>query len=276
MRRLILGTGLGFEKEIPIGEQIVRIGHAGWDGIFTDWSETVGLAEYARIAKENGLIYQSVHAPFDKVDKIWEQGEEGDAVKERLIRCVRETAAVGVDMVVMHAIIGFDKYRPTNIGVRRFSEIVQAAEAANVRIALENTEGIVYLDTLLEAFSDSPTVGFCIDTGHEMCYNKSADLIGKYGNQLIATHLNDNMKITEQTITWLDDSHLMPFDGLANWSDIAARLRFAEYQGPLTFELTSKSKPHRATHDRYSTLNFDEFVTLALRKAKKFASMMED
>ena len=109
-----------------------------------------------------------------------------------------------------------------------------------------------------------------------MCYNKSVDLIGKYGNQLIATHLNDNMKITGKTITWLDDAHMMPFDGLGNWRDIAERLRFAEYQGPLTFELTSKSKPHRATHDRYSTLTFDEFVSRALRKAKKFASMVED
>ncbi len=275
MRSLILGTGLGFEKEIPIGEQIVRIKNVGWDGIFTDWNESVGLSEYARIAKENGLIYQSVHAPFDKMDKVWEQGEAGDIEKDRLIRCIRETASIGVDIVVMHAIIGFDKYRPTNIGIQRFIEIVQAAESCGVRIALENTEGNVYLDTLLEAFSDYPTVGFCIDTGHEMCYNKSADLIGKYGNQLIATHLNDNMKITGNTITWLDDAHMLPFDGLANWRDIAARLKFAEYQGPLTFEVTSKSKPHRATHDRYSTLSFDEFVARALRKAKKFAAMMD-
>ena len=60
MKRLILGTGLGFEKEIPIGEQIVRIGNAGWDGIFTHWSETAGIGEYARIAKENGLEISGV------------------------------------------------------------------------------------------------------------------------------------------------------------------------------------------------------------------------
>ena len=276
MRKLILGTGLGFEKEIPIEEQIVRIKNAGWDGIFTEWNENRGNLEYARIAKENGLIYGSVHAPFDKIDQLWEKEGTGDAETERLARCIRETAEIGVEIVVMHTIIGFDKFRPTNIGVSRFHKLVQIAQECGVKIAFENTEGEVYLDTLLEAFSDFENVGFCVDTGHEMCYNQGHDLIGKYGYQLIATHLNDNKKMTGRTITWLDDAHLLPFDGLANWRDIAARLKLAHYEGPLTFEVTSKSKPHRATHDRYSTLNFDEFVSLALRKAKKFASMMED
>lgn len=276
MRQLILGTGLGFEKEIPIEEQIVRIGNAGWGGIFTGWNEDKGLAEYARIAKENGLLYQSVHAPFDKIDKLWDAERSGEVETERLKRCIEETAEAGVGIVVMHAIIGFDKNRPTHIGVKRFAELADLAAQCGVKIALENTEGSVYLDTLLEAFSEHPNVGFCIDTGHEMCYNYGLDMIGKYGNQLIATHLNDNMKITGRSITWLDDAHMLPFDGLANWRDIAARLKFAGYEGPLTFEVTSQSKPHRATHDRYSTLNFDEFVSLALRKARKFASMMED
>ncbi|MBQ8498119.1 MAG: sugar phosphate isomerase/epimerase [Clostridia bacterium] len=276
MRQLILGTGLGYEKEIPIAEQIVRIKNAGWDGIFTEWDEHRGIKEYARIAKENDLVYGSVHAPFDKVDQLWEKDGAGDAETERLARCIRETAEIGVGIVVMHAIIGFDKYRPTNIGVSRFYKLVQTAEEYGVKIAFENTEGSVYLDTLLEAFSDYESVGFCIDTGHEMCYNYGHDLIGKYCNQLIATHLNDNMKVTGRTITWLDDAHMLPFDGRANWHDIAARLKLVGYEGPFTFEVTSKSKPHRATHDRYSTLNFDEFVSLALRKAKKFASMMDD
>ena len=276
MRQLILNTGLGFEKEISIEEQIVRIGNAGWDGFFTEWTENTDLNEYARIAKENGLFYQSVHAPFNKIDKIWDAERAGDTELERQKRCIEETAKAGVEITVMHAIIGFDKNRPTHIGIKRFAELADFAEQCGVKIALENTEGSVYLDILLEAFSDHPNVGFCIDTGHEMCYNYGLDMIGKYGNQLIATHLNDNMKITGKSITWLDDAHMLPFDGLANWRDIAARLQFAEYEGPLTFELTSKSKPHRATHDRYSTLNFDKFVSLALRKARKFASMMED
>lgn len=275
MRHLILGTGLGFENEISTEEQIVRIHNAGWDGIFTGWDESKGIMEYARIAKENGLIYQSVHAPFEKADKLWEADPAGDAEMERQIRCVHDCAEAGVPLIVMHAIIGFDKNRPTNMGVKRFLKIVEEAEACGISIAFENTEGPIYLDTLLEAFSEHKNVGFCIDTGHEMCYNYGLDLIGKYSNQLIATHLNDNMKITGRSITWLDDAHMMPFDGLANWHDIAERLRCAEYKGPLTFELTSKSKPQRMTHDRYSTLNFDEFIALALRKAKKFEAILD-
>lgn len=35
-----------------------------------------------------------------------------------------------------------------------------------------------------------------------MCVNYSHDLITEYGDKLIATHLNDNMKMTGDEITW--------------------------------------------------------------------------
>lgn len=272
MRKLVINGDLGFNKTSD--EMIEAIAKAGWDGIFTGWNENVRSAETAKRIREAGLIYQSVHAPFDKCHYLWEEEEKGDEEFKRLVRCLRDCAEAEVPLVVMHAIIGMQKNSPCDRGIKRFEGLLDEAKSLGIKIAVENTEGECYLEMIMNKLHDHPALGFCIDTGHEMCYNYSRDLINKYGDKLIATHLNDNMKITGEEITWLDDSHLMPFDGLADWQNIADRLNNVGYAGPLTFELTSLGKPGRNTHAIYDNLDADGFLALALEKAKKFRTMI--
>lgn len=274
MRKLVLGTGMGF-SELSELEQIPLIKKAGWDGVFTNWCEEDGNRSFRAAIDREGLIYQSVHAPFKYCGKMWEEGEDGDAEVERQIRCLRDCAAVDVNLVVMHTIIGFDKFTPNELGVERFGKIFDAAKQYGVTVALENTEGEVYLEALMKAYRDHPSVRFCIDTGHEMCYNESRDMITKYGDRLVCTHINDNMKVTGDHITWHDDAHLLPFDGLADWEGVARRLKAVGYEGPLTFELTVKNKPNRNTHDIYAHLDFEGYVALALERARRFGEMMD-
>ena len=274
MKQLVLGTGLSF-ADVPVTEQIKKIKKAGWDGVFVGlWTEELSMKDFAETAKAEGLFIQSVHAPFHKVAVLWDEGEEGDWEVERQIRVLRETKEIGVDLVIMHAIIGMAKNNPTAIGVERYRKIVDAARDLGIRIALENTEGEIYLETLMNALRDYENVGFCIDTGHEMCYNGCRDLITQYGDRLIATHLNDNMGQTGEILTWHDDSHLIPFDGKADWQGIANRMKNVGFDGPLTFELSSKNTPGRHVSDIYAELDFDGFVSLALERAKRFRDLM--
>jgi len=249
---------------------------AGFDGCFIDaTSPEIDLSAIAAHARENGLELQSVHAPFTHMDAMWEEGKAGDEALEELIDCLRRSYAAGAPIMVVHAFIGFGEEHPTAIGVERFGKLVREAEALGMLIAFENTEGESYLDMLLTQLGDNPAVGFCIDTGHEMCYNRSRDLIGKYGDKLIATHLNDNMGITGPEIFWHDDSHLFPFDGIADWAGIAARIKKTGFSGFLTFELTTHNKPNRTTHDRYAHLDAEGVLALAHEKALAFAAMMD-
>lgn len=57
-----------------------------------------------------------------------------------------------------------------------------------------------------KALADLDNVGFCLDAGHEMCYNHSADMLSLYGDRLIATHINDNLGIRDYggKTTWID------------------------------------------------------------------------
>ena len=273
MRKLILGHGSG--SGLPAAAEFEILKKIGWDGVFTGWDEANGNKHFSNSIHSLGLIYQSVHAPFDNMDKVWEEGERGDAVIDRLIKCTQATAEAGVDLMIVHTIIGMDKCTPTEIGITRFGSLFDAAKRYGVKIALENTEGEEYLEALLNAYNDSH-IGFCIDTGHELCYNYGRDLITKYGKRMFSTHLNDNMGITGDRLTWKDDSHMLPFDGIADWNGIAQRMNAVGYKNVLTFELTRFNRPDRHTSDSYEKITFEEYAALALKKARQFPELIGD
>ena len=247
----------------------------GWDGVFFDWNDQ---PDYCAVKKETcalGLEIQSIHAPFTGIYRVWEgTDEEAKAEMEKQLTCFRDAAGIGVDLVIMHAIIGLDRVGPNEIGVERFFKMIREAEKLGVRIALENTEGEEYLKALMDAFKDEKNVGFCVDTGHELCYNHGTDTIAKYGRRLFGTHLNDNMGQTGEKITWYDDAHLLPFDGVADWVGIAARLKKAGFTGPLTFELIKGNRPERHTSDRYIAMTDREYLAAAYEHARCFENLM--
>lgn len=273
---LCLGTGLGFGREIDPIDQLETIKNAGFDACFYDKLKRADSAlsyAFAEKAAKLGLVFQSIHAPFYGMDDIWhdEDGELAEIMEGELIASIDDCAETGVPIVIMHAIIGMDNFTPTELGIRRLEKIIDRAVKKNVKIAFENTEGEMYLEKIFDHYGKVENVGFCIDTGHEMCYNSGRDLIGKYGEYLIATHLNDNMGITNPPeITFMDDAHLLPFDGIADWNGIAQRLRKCSYDGILTFELNAKGRNETSPNRIYDSLSFEEYVNEAYARAVKF------
>ncbi len=273
-KRLCLGLSDCFH--LSCEEQIRLIKEVGFDAVFCDWDpKTVGTI--ASCARENGLIFQSIHAPFGRAADFWgENDEKGAAAVDELLTCLADCARYEVPIMVAHVFIGFEDHTPTEIGLKRFGTVVKAAEKCGVKIAFENTEGEEYLFALLEEFKDSPAVGFCWDSGHEMCYNHSQDLLARFGDHLIATHINDNLGIRDfgGKITWIDDLHLLPFDGIADWDYNTARLKKCGYDGILTFELTRASKPGRHDNDRYIDMPIEQYIAEAYKRACKIAAKL--
>lgn len=273
-RRICINVNPGF-KDVPFETCLDALKAAGFDGVFTGWTPG-DMLRRAEIIREKGLYFQSVHAPFKNVYKPWEEGEDGEAEIDSLIECIRECSAAGVPIVIIHPIIGMARHDPTDLGIERFGRLVAEAEKLGIKLAFENVEGIEYLEKIIEGLGSSPAVGYCWDTGHEMCYNGSMDVPALFGDKLICTHLNDNLGQTDpNVITWLDDSHLMPFDGVADWQGIADRLARVNYSGELTFELTVASKPGKNTHDIYKHLDIYGYFALVYEKAVQFAQLIK-
>ena len=263
--------------QLSAEEGLRLMAQTGFEGFFSGWGGAENLRECRRLAGEIGLYYQSVHAPFGSVRALWHGTEEqAQAALDELLLCLEDCAAVEGPVMVSHVYVGF-KYReePNEAGLARFETLVRRAAQLGVKIAFENTEGLAYLDAVMEMAAAYPeAAGFCWDTVHEMCYNASTDMPGRYPGRLLATHINDNLGVRDfgGKTTWHDDLHLLPFDGIGDWADAARRLK--DFEGPLTFELTTKSKPERHENDKYARLPPEEYLAEAYARACRVAALV--
>lgn len=278
MYRHLMAMSTSEAYGVPIEEQIRLLKKTGFEGFFTPWKREYPINEWAALAKELGMIYQSIHAPFGGVADLWRSDKEkADSAEKELIDCIHSCSENGVGLMISHCYIGFDGIVDiTEEGLCRYGRIIDEAERCGVNIAFENTEGEEYLFALLDTFGDRKNVGFCLDTGHEMCYNYGKNLLEYFGDKLIATHINDNLGIKDYNgkIFWHDDLHLLPFDGIRDWKELAERFGKCNYKGILTFELNKTSKPDRHENDKYTRMSLEEYFSECYARACRFASML--
>lgn len=274
-----LCLALGMQLDVPITEQPQLLKNAGFD-VFAFDREKNGTSELTQKliaeAQKLGMRCEYIHAPFYGMDDIWhdEKGELAEIMLNDLYATIDDCSDFGVEYAVLHAIIGMDNCTPTELGLERLYDVVDRAVKKNVKLAFENTEGEMYLESILKRYGDVENVGFCFDSGHEMCYNYSKDILTKYGDKLFVTHLNDNKGMTGDELTFYDDCHLLPFDGIADWKGIAQRIKNCGYNGTLSFEVISKGRPTRNDNDIYKNLSAQEYVNEAYRKATEFKNLL--
>lgn len=270
-----LGISLGNHYKIPSYKVIELMRGAGIDAISPEWDESADLAQTVKAAKDNEMILQSLHAPYGGSAKMWDKDKSvSSAVLTELLRALNDSAEYEIPILVVHTWIGFDNTpEPTSAGLNNYGLLVERATDMGVTIAFENTEGDEHLFALMNEFENVASVGFCWDSGHEMCYNHSADLLKKFGKKLVMTHLNDNLGISsfDGTTYWTDDLHLLPFDGVADWNFNIERMKKARKQEILNFELNTDSKPGRHDNDLYGKMTNEEYFAEAYKRACKIA-----
>ena len=252
-----INTDFGYNN-IPLGERLDQIRDAGFSAVFCGWGKPGDVKAVQAEVEKHGLYLNSVHAPFTTIHHMWDE-DKADAELQIQLACLKETAECGIPVMVCHAWIGFEPEKPTEAGVENFRKLLQEAHKLGVKIALENTEGEGYLRMLFDHLKNEPALGFCLDTGHEYCYNYAKDLLAEFG-PLIYIHVNDNLGITGDSIFWLDDAHLIPFDGIVDFDRVANRLAKLGFTDTLTCELTTANKPGRNTHDQYAGLSCEEYL----------------
>ena len=270
--KLALGTNdmLG----ISVSEQISLFKECGFDGFFVNWKEDMNIKEIKEYADSLGMIFQSIHAPSRKSPDLWENSDKTAEAIDELLKCVRDCGENNVPIMVCHAIIGYDKVTPDEYGVENWRIVVDKARKLGVKVAIENLEGEPYTKALLEAFDDYENVGFCWDTGHEMCYNHK-DMMALYGDKILCTHLNDNLGASdfEGKMQFKDDMHLPPFDGIADWENIVHRLNKYGYDDILTFEIKKCNQKGGHEKDAYERMSPEEFVCEVHKRACKVAAL---
>lgn len=257
-----------------MSEIIGIVKRVGFDAVSPEYKKGIDLSEVISVARECGLIVQSVHAPYGEAADMWSDGDSGRAATEEILSVLKTCRDCSVPVMVLHTWIGFDyKFDDSSLYYDNYDRVVATAEEYGVKVAFENTEGEEFLFALMHRYDSRPAVGFCWDSGHEMCYNHSMDLLDKLGDRLIMTHLNDNLGISrfDGRVFWTDDLHLLPYDGIADWDYNVARLKKSAPQTILNFELNPTSKPSRHDNDVYSFLSIELYLTEAYKRACRIA-----
>ncbi len=264
-------TKLGFSVTdyfgIPVSELIPLVVNCGFSAVSPTYS--AHTPEDCSAARKCGAALQFLHAPIGKAADMWSKcAERRKAALEEHIKAITCAAQFEIPTIVAHTWIGFDNdHTPTDEGFEAHSVLVRRAEELGVKIAYENTEGIETLFALMEHFAGCDSVGFCWDSGHELCYNYGDDLLAKLGDRLLVTHLDDNFGVTDSSgITkCTDDYHLLPFDGKVDWARAVKNLKKARKQDFLNFEL--KFKACSVADSLYASLSVEDYVCEAYKRA---------
>ncbi len=276
-----LCLSLGGDFGVSYTEQIQLFKRTGFEAFTGHWldGQEDSVRECARVAKEEDMFFHILHAPWSNTADMWDENEKEDAEKgvKILSRFVELCSELEIPIMVSHIYVGFDEpCVPTEFGLENYGRVIKRAEELGVKIAFENTEGEVGLAALFKEFKNTETVGFCWDSGHEMCYNNSENLLALYGDRLFATHINDNLGVKDfgGKIFWHDDLHLLPYDGIADWDYNAKRLAKTGFDGIITFELNKTSKPNRNENDKYTKMPLEEYLAEVYCRACRFATQV--
>ena len=211
-----------FTLDVPIEERIAAVRAAGFDAVCLDFEKDIERTETSwsnqmRLAEKYGLPVENVHLTGYGMTSVWDEGEEGDAVADRLIRELEDLASLGIGIGVAHVTWGHAHPAENMlVGLRRYERIAEAAEKYGVKLALENSVYPRYVRFLLDSLK-SPFVGFCYDSGHENAFSKGENYLDRYADRLFAMHLHDNDGISDQ--------HGIPMTGGIDWKHTVSQLR---------------------------------------------------
>lgn len=259
-----LGINVAALREGTLDDFLRIVKNVGFDCLFSG-------ADPVRIkaAQKAGFGLDSLHAPFDGINHMWLEGEDGEIMLKRLTDTVDLCAAGDIPKAVIHLSSGLTPPRINDLGYRRFNTLVEHAVKKGVRLAFENQRMLANLAFVLEEYKDLPEVGFCWDTGHELCFTDGREYMPLFGDRLIAVHLQDNHGVFNQ------DQHLLPFDGKVDWEKAARYIKNSPYEGPLMLEVFYRS-PEITHYYGYEDLSVEEYYARAYAAADRFRTMIEN
>lgn len=272
----IVTTSSVFPHQMDAYDTLPRLANLGFDGIdvafdycacdksypflsdrYLDWAK-----KFRKTADALGIPLCHSHAPFDA-------SARGDIVK-RTMECAN---ILGAKYTVVHPLWrksddtfyeDFDEF--VDVNANAIQPIVEEAEKYGVTVLSENLlwGASIYPKAISDLVSavNSPSFGWCYDTGHAKSHGLSAtDLIG-LPNVPLSLHIHDNLGMK-----W--DEHLIPGDGMINWKEFLDVLLAIGYKGEFVLEA------HHQTIDAPDEER-DGLLTTLLNRAKKMVEYLEN
>ena len=235
-----IGISTAFDYSIPLKRSLPLIKQAGFDIIsiggqqeHSGYLTSQGKENILNLVNENQLKIDSIHAPFRGEGDI---SSVNEIVRKEGIKLTQSTIdacfQLGADIIILH--LSYDQVtqlerRKKNV-LESMRILLPYAFEKKVKIAVENlTEkgSQIVLEAVLDEF-DNDHLGLCFDTSHANLDHNPFEILERYKERLIATHISDNQGEA--------DDHLLPFEGKINWESFKKLIRNINYQGIFLIE----------------------------------------
>jgi sugar phosphate isomerase/epimerase len=198
--------GMGINPEISVSSEML------------DHCDETDIRRLSEALKKNGLSC-SIHAPFMDLAPGAVDEKIRRVTEERFNQVLHLATLLRPGVIVFHP--EYDAWRHQEVfdlwlsgSLQMWLPIVKTAEALGTVIALENVfdRGPEILKMLIEKIN-SPSCGFCFDTGHSLIFGKEKwqTWMDVLSSHLIEVHLHDN--------AGKSDEHLPPGDGNFDFSE---------------------------------------------------------
>lgn len=239
--------------------RISMIKDTGFDGVMALYKYSKTFFQECDALQKSGLVIDSLHLPFHGiVNKLWLSENQSSKFINEMQDGIDYAASIGIDKVTIHT--SATKLPPPkkSIAIERINNLCEYAEQKKVRICIENLRRKDYFLYIMNNVSNN-NCKICFDVGHMNAF--WAGRMNSFGasvdmQKVICCHLHDNNGIF--------DSHLPPYDGSINWSEVNHFLKIMALDG-LTAEVFANKKTIRTTAE-YAYL---KHVYNALRRIEK-------
>ena len=137
-----IGINLHSVKGCSDSEAAELLASHGFEATFSDTYSAERQVEIAELLAKKGISYDTLHAPFDRINDMWREGEDGERMCKRLIDAVDNCALAGVPTAIVHLSSGVHAPQINDVGMARFTRLVEHAESGG-----QLAGGIADLDT---------------------------------------------------------------------------------------------------------------------------------
>ena len=210
-----------------------------YDKYFLELNFPVNAERIAADAKAAGISIWSIHLPFNRQQDISMLDDE----KRRFIidanrQLIEAAGRIGIKVAVLHPSSEpiSDEERPERMRRSREAiiELNKVAQDCGVMLAVENLPRTCLCRTAEEMVELLNGTGAKVvfDTNHSLIQQNHYFIktLAEAGLEIVSLHISD--------YDFVNERHLLPGDGLNNWTAIFAALQEASYQGPMLYEIS--------------------------------------
>lgn len=243
--------------------------------VFDDSKRGVLYAATQR-AYARGLAIPSCHLPLYMPNPYDRELMESFAAEIK--RGIDAAALMGIGIAVMHPIalhstrVSYEEWLDRNIAF--LTPICRYASSKRVMICIENMaspkespDDHLFGSCAEEIGELAKKLGVqnCWDTAHASISGlKNSEEMSKLRGRIAILHVHDNEG------RGAHDSHLVPFEGVVDFDDVAEGIRLSEFCGVLNIEVKASHLPP----DREQRRNFGKKIVFAANRLKRMADLI--